>query len=433
MTGTLAKIMVDFVGDGAGSGELSWGQRENWHRIVEQRIWAPLGGVALLPPGMTVADVADALRYLMSRHQSLRTRIRLADGHPVQVVFDTGEIPLDVVDAAYDADPAAIAASVAERYRDTALDFTSEWPLRMAVIRQNGTLTHTVTLVSHLATDAAGIVVMMAELAARTSTPVDGMPPLAQAAWQRSSAGRRQNEAALRYWEGIFRTIEPHRFNPPHDEPDPRYWHGEFNSPALLSAVRSIAETSGLGTSTVFLALFAVALTDTTGINPVVVRPIVGNRFRPGLAGVVCTVAQAGLCVLDVAGVPFGEALRRVQRSVINAYKYAYFDHEQMVALRTRIEQERGTALDTRCFLNDRHGVNPAGTLVEVDHTVSPSEFRWVRGQDDPPFESLFVEIDDIPDAIQVTLHLDTRSISLADAEAFVRAMEATAVAAHRP
>jgi hypothetical protein len=423
MTSMLARIMVDFAGDGAGAGELSWGQRENWHRIVEEQIWAPLGGADPLPPGATVGDVAAALRYLMSRHQSLRTRLRLDGDQPIQVVSGSGEIALDIVDTA-GADPVAVAESVAERYRATPLDFTAEWPLRMAVIRHDGELTHTVTLVSHLATDAAGIIVMMSELAARTSTPVDGMPPLAQAAWQRSPAGRRHNDAAMRYWESIFRTIEPTRFDNRHDEHSPRYWHGEFNSPALLPAVRGIAATSGLGTATVFLALFAVALTDVTGINPVVVRPIVSNRFRPGLSGVVCTVAQAGLCVLDVAGVPFGEALRRVQRSVINTYKYAYFDHAEMIALRDRIERERGTTLDTHCFVNDRHGVRtPVRTLA------APSEFRWIEGQDTTPFEPLFVEIDDIPDAIQVTLHLDTRSISLADAEAFATGMERIAVA----
>lgn len=432
MTGTLAQIMVDFVGDGAGSGELSWGQSENWHRMVQERIWAPVGGVIPVPPGTTVDDVADALRYLMGRHQALRTRIRLEDdGHPVQVVFGAGEISFTVVDAADDADPAAVAESVAQEYRDTPMDFTAEWPLRMTGIRHNGVLTHTVTLVSHLATDAAGIVVMMGEIAARTSIPVDGLPPLAQAAWQRSPAGRRHNEAALRYWEGILRTIEPRRFDPPHDEQSPRYWRGELTSPALLPAVNSIAETSGLGPSTIFLALFAVALADTTGINPVVVRPIVGNRFRPGLAGVVCTVAQAGVCVLDVAGVPFDEALRRVRRSVINAFKFAYFDHEQMVALRDRVEEERGTVVDIRCFFNDRHGVDPAGALFDLGN-AAPGEFRWVRGQDDPPLEQLLVEIDDVPDAIQVTVKLDSRSISLTDAEAFVRAMETTAIAAVR-
>jgi hypothetical protein len=54
-----------------------------------------------------------------------------------------------------------------------------------------------------------------------------------------------------------------------------------------------------------------------------------------------------------------------------------------------------------------------------------------VRGQDDAPFEPLFVEIDDLPDdAILVTLHLDTRSVSLADAEALAHGMAAIATAA---
>ena len=414
--------MVDFAGEGAGEGELSWGQWDNWDRIVRERIWAPVGGVEPLPPGATVTEVADVVRYLMSRHQALRTRIRIAeDGRPRQVVFAYGELPLDIVDTD---DPEA----VAERYRNTPMDFTAEWPVRVAVIRRDGRLTHTVTLVSHLATDAAGIVLMMAELATRATTPIDGRTPLRQAAWQRSPAGRRHNEAAMRYWENIFTTIEPNRFRTDHDEHRPRYWHGEFHSPALLSAATAIAARTGLGASTVFLTLFAVALHDVTRINPVVVRPIVGNRFRPGLSGVVCTVAQAGICVLDVAGRPFDEAAHEVRRSVITAYKYAYFDHEQMLRLLARIERERGVAIDTRCFINDRHGVAPAGTLY--DTTTPPGKFRWVRGQDDPPLERLFVEIDDVPDAIQITLHLDTRAISLADAESFAVGMERIAIEA---
>jgi len=235
-------------------------------------------------------------------------------------------------------------------------------------------------------------------------------------------------DAAMRYWEHIFSTIEPNRFRTDHAEHQPRYWHGELHSPALLSAATAIAAKTGLGASTVFLTLFAVALHNVTRINPVLVRPVVGNRFRPGLSDVVCTVAQAGICVLDVAGRPFEDAMRQVRRSVIKAYKYAYFDHAQMLELQARIERERGVALDTRCFLNDRHGVAPAGALY--DTTTPPGKFRWVRGQDDPPFERLFVEIDDVPDAVQVTLRLDTRLISLADAEACAVGMERIAVEA---
>lgn len=428
MTSTLAQVMVDFTGDGSGEGELSWGQQENWHRMMEQRMWAPLGGVGVLPPGTTVDDAADALRYLMSRHQSLRTRVRLVDGRPIQVVHGAGRIPLHVVDAPDDADPGEFAESVAEGYRATPMDFTAEWPLRMAVLRHRGTPTHAITLVSHLATDVTGIVMMMSELAARTTTPVDGTPPLAQAAWQRSPAGRRHNAAAMRYWEGLFRTIGPRRFPADPTELRPRYWDGEFRSPSLLSAVRTITESTGHGANTVFLTLFALSMHQVTGINPVVVRPVAGNRFRPGLAGVVCTVAQAGICVLDVAGRSFADAAAQVRRAVINAYKYSYFDHEAMVALRTRIEAERGVTLETRCFLNDRYGIGLSDSGSAAADGVS--EFRWIASHDAVPNEPLFVEIDDVPGAIRVTLHLDTRSLGLTDAEAFARGIETAAIAA---
>jgi hypothetical protein len=429
MTRAPEQIMVAFAGEGAGEGELSWGQKENWVRVVRERNWLPLGGPQPLPAGTTVEDIVGQLRYIMSRYQSMRTRLRLDnDGRPTQVVFGSGEIPLEIIDAG-DADPDEVAAAVCDRYRRTELDFTAEWPLRMGLIHRGGQPTHTATMISHVAADAAGIFILMDELAARRSTPVTGMAPLAQALWQRSPAGRRHNDAAMRYWEGVLRTIEPRRFHQ-RREHSPRFWHGEFTSAALLPAVRAIAAASGLGTSTVFLTAFAVALGDITGINPVVVRPIVGNRFRPGLAGVVCTVAQAGVCVLDVADVPFDEALRRVQRAVINAYKYAYFDHEDLVALRARITAERGAPIETACFLNDRQGVLGQRETEPVPR-ADRGTFRWVHSQDDPPAEPLFVEIDDLADeAIRVSLFVDTRSMSLADVASLAHGMESIVLAA---
>ena len=454
MSRAVEQRSVAFTGDGAGEGELSWGQKENWATIQAGMnvtgTWLPLGGVKPLPPGTSIEEIADELRFLLSRYQPLRTLVRSdAAGRPVQVVHGSGEIILEVVDAG-DADPGEVAEEVCERYRTTRLDFTAEWPLRMGVIRSRGELTHMAVLMSHFATDAAGAAVMLTEVVTRPSAPVAGMQPLAQAAWQQSPAGQRQNAAALRYWEEILRTIDPRRFDDrrvdqqrvdqqraKHQQSahQPRYWHGEFTSPALPPAVRAIARDTGLGASTVFLALFAVALSEVTGITPTVVRPIVGNRFRPGLAEVVCTVAQAGVCVLDVAGVSFDEALRRAQRSVNSAYKYAYFDHEDMVALKARIALERGVDPDIRCFINDRHmpdgpqETGPIPTLELIRDAATPSEFRWITGQDSPSFEQLFVHVDDAPDAAEISLHLDSRSVSLADAEALARAMEATATA----
>jgi len=453
MTSANERIMVAFEGPGVGEGELSWGQKENWATITALHDWFPLGGVTQLPADMTVERIHDTLRYAMARYPSLRTRLRFEEGRPIQVVHASGQLQVELVDAG-ETDPAKVAEALAEHYRETELDFTAEWPLRMAAILSRGRPTHMVGLISHLAADAAGLGVMMREMATMDAAAVTGMPPLAQAAWQQSPAGRRHNAAALRHWEGVLRTIGPNRFDgsaadgsAPHGTAPggtrPRYWHGEFDSPALLPAVRSITAASGQGTSTVFLTLLAVALHEVNGINPVVIRPIVGNRFRPGLADVVCTVAQAGICVLDVVGVPFDVALQRAQRSVISAYKYAYFDHGDMTALRARIERERGVTLDTGLFLNDRTDIGAAQAAERAAGRAAtaprkrpdgvdgpaPSAFRWVSGQD-APYERLFVEVDDIPGGIRISLHLDSQAISLPDAERLTRAMEAIATRA---
>src|SRR5580700_8053083 len=78
------KVVVQFAGDGSGVAELSWGQREIWSVIQAKDNSLPMGGARALPPGQTVADVADGLRFIMSRHQALRTRLRFGPDGQVQ-------------------------------------------------------------------------------------------------------------------------------------------------------------------------------------------------------------------------------------------------------------------------------------------------------------------------------------------------------------
>ena len=441
---TADRIEIAFEGGGAGEGPLSWGQLENWATIQATKSWFPLGGASRLLPGTTMGQVVELMRYAMVRYPVLRTRLRFEpDGRVVQVVHAHGGLELGVVEAGA-RDPAKVAAELCDRWRAQEIDFARDWPLRVAVIVQDGQPSHMATLISHLAVDAAGLETMIAEMAALKAAPVAGIQPLEQATWQRSAAGGRQNAGALRYWEGVYRTISPHRFARRGGQagPGPRYRHGEFDSAVLLPAVRALAVASGLSSSTVFLALYATALRDIGAVEPVVIRPIVSNRFRPGVAAVVCTVAQAGILVVDVADVPFDEALRRVNAAVMPAYKYAYFNHGDMLALEQRVARERGVEFELGVFVNDRHvfrmppDLDAAAAARAVEAAAaSVGVLRWTGGQDGPALEPLFVEIDDLPelaDGIRIGLHLDTRHVSLADAEALACAMERTALAAAR-
>ncbi|WP_432993014.1 FAD-dependent oxidoreductase [Dactylosporangium sp. CA-233914] len=413
------RISVEFLGDSAGEGPLSWGQLENFSAIVKQRTWLPLGGVKPLEPGTTLDEVAGELRYLMSRYEPMRTLLRFAaDGTPTQVVYRGGEIDLEIVDAGA-ADPGRVAEELCDAWRGKQLDFATEWPLRMAVVRSHGALTHMAVLVSHFVTDAAGALTMLAEVAERTAAPVAGLQPLAQAHWQTSPAGQRHNAAAQRYWEGILRTVDPDRFPRPAAVESPRYWHGEYTSPALGIAARSWAASTGLDSSTVLLAAFAGALTRVSGIDPVVIRPMVSNRFRPGLAGVVCTLAQAGLLSIPAAGADFAELLGRARRVTTAAYKYAYFHHGGMERLVARVAAERGVALELGCYFNDRRGPSR-------DEPIEPGEssLRWVAAQDAPSFEPLFVHVDDVPGTLRLSVYVDAAHLSPAAAEEVMRGME---------
>ena len=431
---TSRTLTVPFAGEGSGTAPLTWGQAENWATIQRMGHWYPLGGVKGLPEGTTVEEVAEELAYLLGRYQVLRTTLDLTDPlDPRQVVVDRGEISLEVVEAG-GAPADEVAAAVEERYRTAPVDFTRDWPIRMGVVCRDGRPTHMVVLMSHIAIDGTGAIIMMTEAAIRESAPVRGMQPLEQAAWQTSPAGRRQNEAAMRQWEHVLSTIDPVRY-PGHPVPEsPRYRIGEVESPALLGAVRAIGARTGRGSSTVLLALFAVALQRRTGIDPVVVRPIVGNRFRPGLGRVVCTLAQAGVCVLEVADAPMDVVLRRVQQAIVIGNKLAYFDDRDLVGLRSRIFAERGTAVDTSCFFNDRRNAEAlalAGPLAATPGELAAlpaGRFEWVAGADEGDYEGFFGQFDEAPGALRMTLTADTLRVSSAETEEIAADIVATAL-----
>jgi hypothetical protein len=186
------RVPVAFAGPGSGVAELSWGQRDIWMTMVRQKNWLPMGGWKRLTPETTVQDVAEELRYLLSRFQSMRTRLRFdADGQPSQVLSDHGVIMLDVIEAADDVDLDVQAEAVKDWYQDTDYDYVEEWPVRMGVLRHDGVLTHLVVIMCHLVADGLGALVMLREVEARLTTPVVGSQSLEQARWQASPAGVR--------------------------------------------------------------------------------------------------------------------------------------------------------------------------------------------------------------------------------------------------
>jgi hypothetical protein len=421
--GPAERVAVRFEGLDAGVEALTWGQWSLWEAMERHGSWMPLGGTKPLDAGVSVRDVAEELRYLVTRYPSMRTRLRFGAGpEPAQELFGAGEVVLEVYEARDGAEPGEVAAAVEARYRYAPFDLAADWPVRMAVVRRKGELTHMVAVMCHLVTDAGGARVMLGEVAARTTAPPEGMQQLEQARWQRSPAGRRQDDRALRYHEKLLTTIAPRRLPGSTDPRTPRFWTAELRTRALRPAAQAVADRTGAPSSTVLLALYAAALARTTGVNPVVLRPLVGNRFRPGLADVVCMLTQPGLCALDMAATTVDEAVSRTQRAVLGAYKYGYYDPRRFAELYARVARDRGPDLDISSLFNDRREDTPAPPAGPPE----PSEFRWA-GRTDKPSERVFLNVEDEPDGILLTFTADTHHFPPSRFEPLLRTVEALA------
>src|SRR6266851_9188013 len=159
---TLSEIRVGFHGEGADTGELTWGQLDIWLTMQRTGQAINLSLTVPLPGGTSLAELTGMLRFLVSRHPALRTRLRFSAGpsgdrHPRQAVAASGEVPLHIADIGDGDDPAAAAEELRSRYELTWFDYENEFPVRMGVIRQSGALVHLVAGCSHVMVDGAGL------------------------------------------------------------------------------------------------------------------------------------------------------------------------------------------------------------------------------------------------------------------------------------
>lgn len=430
------RVRVRFDGAGSGVEELTWGQREIWRSIRQRDSSMIVGGVVPLPAGTTVEQLADMLRRMMSRHQSLRTRLRFDEaGHPRQVVSASGEVALAVVDAV-DGDAADVADTIRERYHVTDFDHERDWPVRMAVVQRDGAPAYLVVAYSHLAIDAHGIEALMIDLNTVAGGPVTAVQPLDLARQQRTPVAQRQSRASVRYWERLLRTLPaPKPEGAAKDPRTPRYWQLAYTSPAADRAVLAVAARTGAHPGSVRLAAFAVALGRVTGERTVVVQTLVHNRFRPGFTGSVSALAQPGLCVIDVGNTTFDEVVGRAWQATTRAAKHAYYDPEELAEMVAALGRERGPGWrDISCFYNDRRRNVPLTTdrvpnRADVLAVLPRTTMRWAHRFDSYD-RGVVVHVNDVPEVLDCLLCVDTHRIGPARLVALARGIESAVVAA---
>ncbi len=437
------RVLVAFEGEGAGEAELTFGQRGLWQSI-ELSGTATVAHVAEADPGTTVDAVADMLAFMVGRHESLRTHLLPREsGPPRQRVSAAGETPLLVVAAGAD-DPREVAEAIVAHWKVVPFAYETEWPVRMAAIVASAgsrAVTHVVAVFLHTSIDGFGLAALLADVRARDprtgapAGPVTALPPRAQAAFEASPAGRRQNEQSLRYQERVFRSAPARLFGEPRHEGERRFSMLRYRSRAIAMAVHAVAARDPLLESAALLASFLVGVGRVTGLNPLLTMTMVSNRFRPGYFDSVSALIKIVPFVLDLAGLSVGEAVARASGRALNAYRNAYYDAYEQDEVVSRVERERGEEFDVSCYYNDRrrrdqvHAGVAAPTAAEIRAAVADSVSS--RKQDaNVPKAKLHLCVDDPPGAVELVLSADERYFSRTDLETLARAIEEAAVQA---
>lgn len=452
---TWSETPVAFHGEGAGSGALTWGQlgilrtTERTGRTMNVVVKYPL------PEGTPVEEMTALLRFMVSRHPALRTRLRFVDElsgerRPRQIVAGSGEIPLQIADIDDHDDPAAVAEDLRSRYELTWFDYENEFPVRMGVVRQGGALIHMVAAYSHVLLDGAGLSALVRDLdhldratGEATAPPPPAPNPLEVARAQAGAAGRRQSTRSVRYWQAQVDRLSSWHSNERPTPREPRFWELAGYSPAMELGLRTVAARTGVGTTYVLLAAYSTAAARVFGRDPGVAQIVVNNRFRPGFADLVSQISQHGICVVDTADASFDEVVERAYKAVTSASFCGYYDPAECAPV---LEDAARRGLDLSWHLNDRRvaaepGPESAFDDAELKRLLGRSKFWWDRRI--PVFDgALFLQVDSEPmfferlvlaedgPAVHLEVWTDTHRFALPQVEAFVREMEAVVVEA---
>ncbi|MFE7131550.1 condensation domain-containing protein [Streptomyces sp. NPDC057638] len=421
-----------------------------------------------LRPGTSETGTADALRELVERYEVLRSRVvRGEAGGAHQRVHRRGALHLAVHEV-----PAGTAGERARTVLDALtappLDVTECWPLRAALVTEEGRARYLALAFSHVAVDAYALVPVSAHLVGRIaeadpvarSAPAPDGPargPREQAAAEESPAGERAVQRALRLAEHAYRHMPPAPGPAPEAAPEPapgpapepapgpaagfqaaaaatgasarstapapaepRYRFLRYRSPALDLAVGAVAARTGQSPAAVLTA--AMVALDAVRTGPVPdddgtgltrygsVQLISANRLRPGTAAAVLPLSQPVPCCVDTAGADFHELVRRTAVASLRAFRAGGAPPGRLAALLRTVAEERGVRVDATPTLNYRPRstalpVRPT-TAAELAAAADRARAEWTDA--DPWRASHYLSADVDADGIRLLLQADT-------------------------
>ncbi|MEV6875260.1 non-ribosomal peptide synthase/polyketide synthase [Amycolatopsis sp. NPDC051128] len=314
---------------------------------VQRRLWmldeqAPGSTEYNTGVGLTLSGRLDrealrtALDGLAARHEALRTTFRTVDGQGVQVVAETGTIPLTDVDAGDDgADLDALLAAELDRPFDL-----SAGPLTRATLIRLGPDEHVLLVCQHhIVTDGWSVGLLVDELAALYAGEELAPLPIGYrdySRWHHDRLAGPLRERQLAYWRERLAGLEPLELPTDRPRPPVRGTHGAIRRYALPDALArdlaALGQDTGTTLFTTLTAVVQLLLARYTGQDDIAVGTAVSGRDHDQLerlAGFFVNTLVLRSTV-DPAR-PFDDFLGHVKETTLAAFAAGEVPFDQVV------------------------------------------------------------------------------------------------------
>lgn len=298
---------------------------------------------------LDVRALSESVNEIVRRHESLRTSFGAVDGAPVQIIAESLDLKLPVIDlsplqpAEREAETARLMAEEAER----AFDLAQGPLLRTTLLRIDDNEHLFLLNMHHIISDAWSLDVFNRELHALYEAYQNGgSSPLPElplqyadfAIWQREWLSGEALAGQLAYWKERLNGA-PRILELPLDHPRPpvQAYQGArqaitIGSP-LTEELRALGISEGATLFMTMLAAFNVLLLRYTDQEDLVVGTPIANRTRAELEDLIGFFINMLVLRVDLSGDPsFRGLLGRVREVALGAYAHQDLPFEMLVS-----------------------------------------------------------------------------------------------------
>jgi len=358
---------------------LSFGQQRLWflHQMDPDSALYSIPTAVRLRGQLDVTALEQTFREIMRRHESLRTTFTTLDGMPVQVVSETFDLPMQIIDLAGLPGPEGEAEALRLANEEVLRPFDFERGPLMRILLMRLTDHEHILLCTthHIVSDIWSRGVLLREVgqlyAGFSGGETASLPELPiqyadYAYWEREMFQGEVLETEIAYWKNELLNA-PQVLRLPTDRPRPAVQtlrgakEGIVLPPALLETLRALNRREGTTMFMTLLAAFNVLLARYTGQQDILVGTPVSNRDRLEIEGVLGFFANTLVMRTDASDNPtFRELLKRVRETALNAYAHHELPFETLVG---ELQPQRDASYTPLFQVMFVHQMTPRETL----------------------------------------------------------------------